>query len=230
MVHGAWASAPGWDQLADHLARQGYATAAPELGLVTIDADVAIVRATLDAIEGPKLLVAHSYGGVVVSNAAVGRDDVVGLVYTAAYVPDVGDDIAHMGAGQVEYAPPAVLDHLLWTGEPWASPVYIEHDAFREVFAADLSPSKAAELDAGQRPASPALLVSPSGPVAWRDLPTFYAVSAADLVIDEPLQRWMAARAGAEVITFPSASHVGGYTHYAGRFARFVHQAALAVS
>src|SRR3954452_1832874 len=106
LVHGAFASPAGWDGVADALHKDGYQTAAPALGLASVSGDVAIVRSTLDSIPGDKILVGHSYGGFVITNAASGRSDVRGLVYTAAYVPDSGETITSLGVG---YAPGAFL-------------------------------------------------------------------------------------------------------------------------
>jgi pimeloyl-ACP methyl ester carboxylesterase len=98
LVHGAFASPAGWDGVAAALHKDGYQTATPALGLASVSDDVAIVRSTLDSIPGDKILVGHSYGGFVITNAASGRSDVRGLVYTAAYAPD---------SGPVEFAAPA---------------------------------------------------------------------------------------------------------------------------
>jgi len=219
LVHGAWASPPGWDLTVERLKRAGYETAAPQLSLLGLSLDVEIVRDTLDAIPGDKLLVAHSYGGMVSTNAAYGRTDVRGIVYTAAFVPDTGDSILSLGSGFPETA---VLHHLEWLGEPFASLCYIARADFREVFASDLNPKLAQELNDGQIPANPELLVTPSGPGAWHTLPTWYAVSGKDVVIPPAQQRWMAERAGSAVVEFPAASHVGGYTHYVAQFANLI--------
>ena len=101
LVHGAFASPAGWGPVADALHKDGYRTATPALGLVSVADDVAIVRSTLDSIPGDKILVGHSYGGFVITNAASGRTDVRGLVYTAAYVPDSGETITDLGLGYV---------------------------------------------------------------------------------------------------------------------------------
>jgi pimeloyl-ACP methyl ester carboxylesterase len=110
LVHGAFASPAGWDGVADALHKDGYQTAAPALGLASVSEDVAIVRSTLDSIPGDKILVGHSYGGFVITNAASGRSDVRGLVYTAAYVPDAGETINSLSVG---FAPGAFLAHLV---------------------------------------------------------------------------------------------------------------------
>jgi pimeloyl-ACP methyl ester carboxylesterase len=99
LVHGAFASPEGWDRVANALHKDGYQTATPALGLDSVAGDVSIVQATLDSIQGDKILVGHSYGGFVIANAASGRSDVRGLVYTAAYVPDTGETINSMEVG-----------------------------------------------------------------------------------------------------------------------------------
>ena len=227
LVHGAWADPGGWAQVRAILGKDGFTTVAPRLDLLGIASDAQIVRDALDAIPGDKILVAHSYGGVVISNAAYGRSDVLGLVYTAAFVPDEGDSILSLVEG---FNPPAVLPHLVWTGEPFASTAFIDRDFFPSLFAGDLSPKKAAELNDGQQPASVSLLISGSGPGAWHSLPSWYAVSGQDLVIDPAAQQWMAERAGATIVHFDDASHAGGFTHYASRFTKLIEQAVAATA
>src|SRR5206468_11805432 len=107
LVHGAFASPEGCDGVADALHKDGYQTATPALGLASVAEDVAIVRSTLDSIPGDKILVGHSYGGFVITNAASDRTDVRGLVYTAAYVPDPGETITGMSDG---HPPGSFLD------------------------------------------------------------------------------------------------------------------------
>jgi pimeloyl-ACP methyl ester carboxylesterase len=225
LVHGAWAGPAGWNDVVARLHKDGYATSTPTLGLVSSYADVAIVQADLDAIPGDKILVGHSYGGSVISQAAAGRTDVRGLVYTAAFVPDAGQALIDLGAG---YRPPAVLQpgHLDWLGTPFASLSLIDPDFFRADFAADLNPNLAASLSAEQRPTSFGLFFEPAGPVAWHTLPSWYAVSGLDQMIDPALQRAMAARIGATTVTFDEASHAGGFTHDAARFVKLIESAA----
>jgi pimeloyl-ACP methyl ester carboxylesterase len=182
--------------------------------------DVAIVRSTLDLIPGDKILVGHSYGGFVITNAASGRTDVRGLVYTAAYVPDSGETINSLSVG---YAPGAFLAHLVFA--PSFPFVIVDPQFFPEDFAQDLNPKLAAETAAEQRPSSLVIFGSPSGPGAWHALPSWYAVSAADRAIDPALHRFMAQRAGSTTVQFDDASHVGGLTHYAARFVKLIKQA-----
>ncbi len=225
LVHGAWAGPASWDEVVNGLHKDGYATSTPALGLVSSAADVAIVRADLDAIAGDKILVGHSYGGSIISQAAAGRTDVRGLVYTAAFVPDEGQALIDLGVG---YLPPAVLQpgHLVFLGTPFASPSLIAPEFFRADFAADLNPNLAARLSDQQGPTSFGLFFEPAGPVAWHTLPSWYAVSGLDLMIDPALQRALAARIGATTVTFDEASHAGGFTHYATRFVKLIELAA----
>ena len=227
LVHGAWAGPSGWDQVVADLHKDGYATATPTLGLASLNDDTATVRAALDSIPGKKILVGHSYGGAVISNAAYGRSDVLGLVYTAAFVPDEGDSLLSLGEG---YQPPAALPHLIWAGAPFASPSLIDPSYFREDFAQDLSPKLAATLSAQQQPTDFSVFVMPSGPVAWHALPSWYAISSADRMVDPALQRAMAQRIGATTVEFDDASHAGGLTHYSSRFVKLIEQAAQATT
>jgi pimeloyl-ACP methyl ester carboxylesterase len=187
--------------------------------------DVAIVRSTLDSIPGDKMLVGHSYGGFVITNAASGRTDVRGLVYTAAYVPDGGETINSLSVG---YTPGAFLAHLVLA--PSLPFVIDDPQFFPEDFAQDLNPKLGAEIAAQQRPTSLGLFVTPSGPAAWHTLPSWYAVSAHDRAIDPALQRFMAQRAGSTTVEFAAASHVGGLTHYKARFVKLIEQASGATA
>jgi pimeloyl-ACP methyl ester carboxylesterase len=227
LVHGAFASPAAWEAVADALHKDGYETATPALGLESLAGDVSIVRATLDSIAGEKIVVGHSYGGFVISNATLGRADVLGLVYTAAYVPDAGETIASLNTG---FAPPAFLapGHLVFA--PSFPFVTIAPQFFRDDFAQDLHPKLAAEMSAAQHPTSLAILNSPSGLGAWHNLASWYAVSGADRVIDPDLQRFMAERAGSTMVEFEAASHAGGFTHYATRFVKLIKQAVRATT
>ena len=223
LVHGAFASPAGWGEVVDALHKDGYQTATPALGLASVANDVAIVRSTLDSIPGDKILVGHSYGGFVITNAASGRSDVRGLVYTAAYVPESGETINSLSVG---YAPPTFLAHLVLA--PSLPFVIVDPQFFPEDFAQDLNPKLGAEIAAEQRPTSLGLFVTSSGPAAWHALPSWYAISAHDRAIDPALQQFMAQRAGSTTVEFAAASHVGGLTHYRARFVKLIEQAAQA--
>lgn len=224
LVHGAWAGPSGWDQVVAGLQKDGYATATPELDEATLSGDVATVRATLDAIPGDKILVAHSYGGMVISNAGAGRSDVRALVYTAGLIPDEGETAFTVQEG---FDQSEALNHLIFDPFPFA---YIDPAFFPRFFCQDLSPKKAAVLNAGQRATGLGALTEPSGPVAWKTLPSWYAISGQDLIIDPDAQVFMSARAGSTVVRFDDASHAGAYTHYASRFVKLIEQADAATA
>jgi pimeloyl-ACP methyl ester carboxylesterase len=220
LVHGAFASPAGWGEVTDALHKDGYQTATPALAMESVAGDVAIVRSTLDSIPGDKILVGHSYGGFVITNAASGRTDVRGLVYTAAYVPDSGETINSLGVG---YTPGTFLTHLV--PAPSFPHVIDDPRSFPDDFAQDLNPKLAAEIAAEQRPTSLLIFGTPSGPAAWHDVPSWYAVSDHDRAIDPALERFMAQRAGSTTVDFSAASHVGALTHYSARFVKLIEQA-----
>jgi pimeloyl-ACP methyl ester carboxylesterase len=224
LVHGSWAGPSGWEQVVAGLQKDGLSTETPTLDLATLSGDVATVRATLDAIPGKKILVGHSYGGMVISGAGSGRSDVLGLVYSAGFMPDQGETAFGLLA---PYPPSEAFSHLIPDPFPF---VYIDPAFFPQVFCQDLSPKKAAELNAGQRPISLAAGDEPAGPAAWRALPSWYAISGQDLVIPPALQAFMSARAGSTVVRFDDASHAGGFTHYASRFVKLIEQAVAATA
>lgn len=222
LVHGAWAGPSGWDAVVANLERDGYETAAPALEEASLAGDAATVRNTLDAMDGDKVLVGHSYGGMVISNAGAGRSDVRALVYVAALVPEEGESAFSVQEG---YRQSELVNHLVFDPQPFA---YIDRAFFPEVFCQDLDEAEAAKLNAAQRPTSLEALSAASGPVAWHDLPSWSAISGKDLVIDPAAQEFMAARAGSTVVRFEDASHAGGFTRYADRLADLVEQAASA--
>lgn len=227
LVHGAWADPTSWNRVVRQLRHDGYRTATPDLDLQSLAGDVADVRGALDSIPGRKILVGHSYGGMVVSSAAAGRSDVLALVYSAAFVPDVGDSIASLGAG---FQGSEAFGHLAFTGAPFGSPAYIAPNYFRQFFAQDLAATQAALLNAAQQPLNFPIVTTPSGPVGWPALKTWYAVSGADLMIDPAQQRWMASRAGATTVEYVGASHAGGLTRFAGQFTLLIEQAVRATN
>jgi pimeloyl-ACP methyl ester carboxylesterase len=222
LVHGAWADASSWSATSRQLREDGYRTVTPELALNSLPDDVMRVRLLLNTLPGKKLLVAHSYGGMVISAAASERTDVVGLVFSAAFVPDEGDSILTLGTG---FHQSEAFSHLAFVGAPFASPAYIAPNLFQRYFAQDLGDTGAALLDAHQRPVNFPVITTESGPVAWHGLPCWYAVSGADLMIDPAEELTMATKAGCHTVTFAGASHVGGIARRAFAFANLVEHA-----
>jgi pimeloyl-ACP methyl ester carboxylesterase len=222
LVHGAWADSTSWDKVTRQLKDDGYRTVTPKLGLNSVVEDVAIVRTALNKISGRKVLVSHSYGGIVTAGASHGRTDISAFVYAAALVPDEGDSIASLGA---DFIPSEAFGHLIFTGDPFASPAFIDPAFFHQYFAQDLSKRQAAVLNAAQRPLNFSIVGTPSGPVGWHNVPSWYAVSGQDRMIDPAEERSMAAHVGATVVEFPTASHVGGITRLASRFTALIEHA-----
>ncbi|GAA2042167.1 alpha/beta hydrolase [Agromyces tropicus] len=214
LVHGAFADASGWNDVTERLQKRGYtvlAAANPLRGLLT---DAAYVRSVLETIDGPIVLVGHSYGGAVITNAATDNENVTALVYVAAYALDEGErlvDANALGGGHTDLA-----DHLVIRPYPGApegdADGYIDPAYFHELFAGDLPKKQAAVMAASQRPAALQALFTPSGVPAWKSIPSWYIVASQDHTIPPEAERVMAERAGSTTIELDS-SHVAMISH-----------------
>lgn len=198
LVHGAWADGSGWKGVYDLLVAAGYHVSIVANPLTSLADDAAAVDRVLARQDGPTILVGHSYGGAVITEAG---DDphVVGLVYVAAFVPDVGEStFGLLGDGP---APPIDV-----TADGFA---FFQRDAFIAAFASGLDPALAAFLADEQVPiAVEAAGGAPLTVAAWHDKPSWYVVSTADHIIPPDAQRQMAARAGAIVVEQAGAGHI----------------------
>ena len=206
LVHGAFADASGWNGVATRLIRDGYPVVAPANPLRSVSADSAYLASILATISGSVVLAAHSYGGMVITNAATGNANVKALVYVAAFVPDVNDTLLGL---QTKY-PGSRLNEAALDFRPYGEGLvdgYIKKDAFRDVFAGDVPRATTDLMWAGQRPADARTLGEPSGAPAWRTIPSWYLVARNDQVLPAAAQRFMAQRAGSQVCEV-SASHV----------------------
>ena len=208
-VHGAFADSSGWAEVAGSFQKDGYPVLAFSNPLRGIEYDSEYLEAYLSTIAGPVILVGHSYGGAVITNAATGNPNVVGLVYIAAYALDAGESVQQanaLGGGHTE-----VTEHLVLRPFPGAqegdADAYIDPAYFRALFAADLSKKEAAFMAASQRPGALASLVIPSGEPAWKTIPSWYMVAANDKIIPPQAERAMAERAGSYTVEVKS-SHV----------------------
>ena len=226
LVHGAWADASGWDDEIRTLQRRGYTAIAPANPLRGLTADAQYLRSVLQTIEGPIVLVGHSYGGAVITNAATGNPNVQSLVYIAAYALDEGErlvDANALGGGHSDLA-----DHLVIRPYPGApegdADGYIDPAFFHELFAQDLPPKQTAVMGASQRPAALSALFTPSGVPAWKTIPSWYLVASQDHTIPPEAERVMAERAGATTVEIDS-SHVAMMSH-PGTVVSFIRKAA----
>ncbi|MER7983737.1 alpha/beta hydrolase [Streptomyces sp. NPDC095817] len=207
LVHGAFADSSGFNAVAKRLVTDGYPVVAAANPLRGLSSDAAHVKALLDSIEGPIVLVGHSYGGAVISAAAVGSANVRALVYLAAFVPETGESAQAL----VEKFPGSTVGESL---KPVPLPggqvdLYIDPKVFHPHFAADVSPEEATLYSITQRPAAGAALGEPaSGPQAWHTIASYNLISGADRIIPPAAQEFMAQRAGSKVQVVDGASHM----------------------
>jgi len=207
-VHGAFADASGWRDVADGLRQSGYPVYAPANPLRGVHADADYIRSFAATIDGPVVLVGHSYGGCVITNASAGLPNAQALVYIAAYAPDEGETLAD--AGTLGGGTTQLTDHLVIRPYPGApegdADGYIDPAYFHQLFCADVQPELAAFMAEAQRGIALSGLVTPSGVPGWRTVPSWYQVSARDAAIPPEAERAMAQRAGAH-ISEVDASH-----------------------
>lgn len=195
LVHGAWADGSGWQRVHDILRSRGYQVSVAQPPLTSLEADVAAVARVLARQVGPTLLVGHSYGGMVITEAG-NAPNVVGLVYVAAFLPDAGESVATMLEGGT--APPV---------QPSADGyLFFDRALFPQAFAQDLPQDQGAFLAAAQVPPSAAAFEAKVSQPAWRTRPSWYVLSTEDRIIPPAAQRQMATRAKA-AITEVRGSH-----------------------
>lgn len=204
LVHGAYADGSSWAEVIPLLQRAGLHVTAVQNPLSSFKDDVDATKRILAMQDGPTVLVAHSYGGMVASEAGV-DPKVSALVYVAARAPDAGEDFAALAA---KYPAPPASKGLVHAG----GFAQLSEDAFVHDFAGDLPRAKALELYAVQGRISDTLFSSRTTVAAWKDKPTWYAVSIKDRTINPDLERFLAKRMNARTIELP-ASHVSMISH-----------------
>jgi pimeloyl-ACP methyl ester carboxylesterase len=210
LVHGAFADASGWNDVIERLQAEGVQATAPANPLRGITIDSAYIASLLDQVPGPVLAVGHSYGGAVITNAATNANNVVGLVYVAAFAPDEGERLIDVESDSKDSVLNTVLMPLQYPtggGEQTAVEFAIDPAKFHDAFAADLPPEQTAVMAATQRPVAELAFSEPSGEPAWKTLPAWAAVPTGDKAAGSDVVRSMAERAGA-TITEVDASHV----------------------
>lgn len=209
LVHGAFADSSGWSIVAPALQAKGYPVIAFSNPLRGIDYDSQYLRDFLTTIQGPVVLVGHSYGGALITNAATGNPNVKSLVYVAAYALAQGESVQAanaLGGGHSD-----LTDHLVLRPFPGAAEgdadASIDPAFFPELFAQDLPKAVTKTLATSQRPGALASLVTPSGVPAWESIPSWYMVAENDRIIPPEAERAMAERAGSTTVEVDS-SHV----------------------
>jgi len=205
LVHGAFADAAGWGPVISILQRDGYLVTAVENPLESFAGDVSTTRRAIEAQTEPVVLVGHSYGGAVISEAAAGESNVKALVYLAAIVPDAGEPVA---AFLDKY--PTDLAHAQHVDS--AGFVTIDRGLFHQVFAADLPADQSAVAAATQKPIKGDNFGAVPEHAAWKSIPSWYAVSKQDHALSPDLERFYAKRIGARTVEL-DASHVAFISH-----------------
>jgi pimeloyl-ACP methyl ester carboxylesterase len=210
LVHGAFADASGWTAVIEELQAADIAVTAPPNPLRGITHDAAYIACYLSQIPGPVLLVGHSYGGAVITNAGSQAKNVVGLVYVAGLAPDEGETLLALEQGSrdsVIFPALIPLQYPTGNGAETVTEFVIDPAKVREVFAADLSSNQAAVLAATQRPISEVTFAEPTAAPAWKSLPTWAVVATGDKTLGTDVVRFCAERAGATIVEI-DASHV----------------------
>ncbi len=198
LVHGAFVDGSGWRGVHDALTARGYRVSIVQNPLTSLEADVAATNRVLDRQDGPTILVGHSWGGTVITEAGV-HPKVVGLVYVSALAPDVGETTAQQYEG---FAP--TPDFVIDVGDDGYG--YLNHEKFKAGFAADVDDADAAFLRDTQVPIDMAVFGAAVTAAAWRDKPSWAVIGTEDKAFDQAMLQHMASRIGAEITNVP-ASH-----------------------
>jgi pimeloyl-ACP methyl ester carboxylesterase len=207
LVHGAWADGSGWKGVYDILTTDGYKVSIVQEPETSFKDDVAATRRILALQDGPSVLVGHSYGGAVITEAGT-VPSVVGLVYVAAHMPDTGEDEADDGKRY-----PSDLSKSTAIKRTPDGFTYLEPAQFREYFAADLPSRQASRMAQSQVFNFADNFKAVITTAAWRTKPSWMIVSAKDRTISPDLERWYAARAKSHTTEIPGASHCVYVSH-----------------
>jgi pimeloyl-ACP methyl ester carboxylesterase len=215
LVHGGYADSSCWNAAIQELQQEGYTTVCGSNPLRGIPTDAPYIGSLLDFISGPIVLVAHSMGGTVITNAAAGKANVKALVYIAAFVPDVGETqgelITKFPGSEVE----AVSVPVPYTKADGTTgtDLYLSKDG-QAAFAADIPAAAFRVLQATQRPFDADSFTYPTTAAAWKTIPSWGLVAGQDKAIPPACERWMYGRANArKVVEVPHSSHVAMISH-----------------
>ena len=204
LVHGAWADGSSWNKVIPILKNAGHRVIAVQLPEHSLADDVATVKRAIELVGGPTVLVGHSYGGMVITNAAYNNPNVKGLVYVAAFAPNEGQSLVDFV--DIKKLP---KDFLITDSGGFS---YINPTMFAGSFAQDVNSSEADIMATVQIPLSLSIFAEKSGPPAWKQLPTWYQVSENDHMIPPDVERMFAKQMNATTISLPS-SHASLVSH-----------------
>ena len=221
LVHGGFVDGSGWEGVSNILKKDGYAVTVVQNPTLSLEDDVAVTKRAIAAQKGPVLLVGHSYGGVVITEA--GSDPKVqGLVYVAAFAPDKGESVSSLIKAPPPGAPvPPILP-------PQDGFLFLDQAKFAASFAADVNPEKATFMAASQVPWGVAALNGTVTEASWKVKPSWYIVAQDDRMIPPAAQRQMSQRAGATVTEVPGSHAV--YVSRPAAVAAVIEQAAQAIA
>ncbi|MFM0288139.1 alpha/beta fold hydrolase [Paraburkholderia megapolitana] len=206
LVHGAFVDGSSWNGVIAELQKKGYNVSAVQNPLTSLADDADAVRQVLARQTGPTLLVGHSWGGTVITEAGADAPNVVGLVYIAAIAPDIGESTSDV----LKHGPTMPINASIAPdadGYLWLDPAKYHDD-----FAADVPETQTRVLSAGEQPIAAKAFSDPVTKAAWKSKPSWYMVATKDRAVSPDLEQWMAKRIGATVISIPS-SHLAPVSH-----------------
>lgn len=211
LVHGAWADSSSWTPVIERLRASDYRLRAIANPLQGLASDTAYLSSYLATIEGPIVLVGHSYGGMVISNAATGNPNVKALVYIAAFAPLQGETLQQL----ISHAPGSLLAPSALDVDTYQTPdgrvlpeATVKPQLFHKILAGDLPVAATAVAAASQRPTALSTLTDPAGAPAWATIPSWYLVAGADKAVGTANERFMARRIHASTVEAKGASHI----------------------
>jgi pimeloyl-ACP methyl ester carboxylesterase len=217
LVHGGFVDGSGWQGVYDLLTADGFNVSVVQNQTLSLESDVETTTNVLDLQDGPTILVGHSYGGAVITEAGT-HDSVAGLVYITAFAPDQGESVSTLIATLPPGAPqPPILP-------PQDGFLFLDREKFAASFAADVPAREAAFMADSQVPWGVEALNGTIADPAWRSKPSWYLIATDDRMIDPPLQRTMAERAGATTTEVPGSHAI--YVSQPGAVASLITQAA----
>jgi pimeloyl-ACP methyl ester carboxylesterase len=209
LVHGIWADSTSYSRVIPLLLEAGHTVFAPQLPLTTGLADDAnATLGVLQQVQGPTVLVGHSYGGVVITQVGLSQPDVIGLVYCSAFAPDLGEVL-----GQFPPGPGTANLYPVTYPNNYGTFLWLNQQKFRESFAQDVDPPTAAIMARVQKPANVAHFGASVTSVAWKTIPSWYLISGEDQMIPPTLQQMFANRMNATTDTIATSSHASIVSH-----------------